>query len=138
MEEQAARYLSLANAYWASAERLCKEAGAADPAPFYLVASHSIELALKAVLLGYGVGVEGVMMIGHNLDACLRHAVRKGFPPPTVRVGRVLAKLSAAHHAQAFRYPQYISWALPDPDETLSVATLLLRSAAEHVADRAA
>lgn len=135
---EAERYLSLANTYWASAQRLRDEGEPATRSPFYLLAAHTIELALKAVLLGYGVPIDGLTMVGHNLDACMRHAERRGFPKLPVRGARTLARLSAAHHAQAFRYPQFTSWALPDPDETMSIATRILRVATEHVADRAA
>lgn len=131
---EAARYLALANTYWTSAQRLREDLEQGDQSPFYLLASHSIELSLKAVLLSQGYGIERVMMIGHNLDVCLRAAVRRGLAEPSTRLTRTLDMLGVAHGAQAFRYPHYMSWSLPDPDETMGAATRILRLAGDHLA----
>jgi hypothetical protein len=123
-------HLAMARTYWDAAQRLCGDGKLEGDAPFYLLACHAIELALKATLVRSGVVEQDLMVIGHNLDVCLRYAVRRGFPPLSQRGEKAFAKLSEAHRAQAFRYPQQIEWSRPSVEEVSGLARRILRDAA--------
>jgi len=99
--------------------------------PFYGLLGHGLELGLKGVIARGGCDDEGLMWLGHDL-AWAWHLAQRQDGVRTIeadRVGAVIGRLSRPHHAQAFRYPQYLSWRLPDPGAAMTAANLYLGGA---------
>lgn len=136
------RYLGLGASYVAAARGLL---GRPDferlRTPFYGLLGHGLELGLKGVIARDGTDDEKLMWLGHDLEWAWRLAQGRDRlrTIEAGRVGAVIGRLSRPHHAQAFRYPQYLSWRLPDPGAAIMAADLYfgsvcdeLRSGARH------
>ena len=110
-------YLDGATRYVEAAGILCDTARSLDP--IGLVASHGVELGLKAYLLHRGMTERELRDIGHDLAELWMRARVKGLeieygPPYWVRV------LSVAHGRPhlLYRYPpERVASAIPDPQE---------------------
>lgn len=113
------RYLTLAEEYAEAARRLCDTAGERQAicSPFFHTVAHAVELSLKAVLSVQGCDEEELMLIGHSLDRCRRHARWDALNnPATISLTETLDQ---PHGWQAFRYPQSGDWSLPAFDEAM-------------------
>jgi hypothetical protein len=119
-------YLMLAEEYAEAACRLCNAVGdrQAICLPFFHIVAHAAELSLKAVLSIQGRDEEELMMIGHSLDGCRRHARLDALNNPATIF--LMEALDQPHGWQAFRYPQHGGWSLPTFDEAV-------RSLAQHL-----
>lgn len=110
-------FLDSATRYIEAAGILCDAGRAVDP--IGLVASHGVELGLKAYLLYCGMTERGLRAIGHDLAELWMQARAKGLeiefgPPYWVRV------LSFAHGQphHLYRYPpERVSSAIPEAQE---------------------
>ena len=87
---------------------------------------------VKAVIAGGAVDDERLIIIGHDLPLCLRLASDGGLDlePSGAEIETVLEALAMPHLAQTLRYPAYLSWPLPDPQNALDALDLLLSRAA--------
>lgn len=99
--------------------------------PFYGLLGHGLELGLKGVIARGGCDDERLMWLGHDLAWAWHLAQGQDSVGSTEaeRVGAVIGGLSRPHQAQAFRYPAYLSWRLPDPGAAMSAAQLYLGGA---------
>lgn len=135
MTDRPAHYLEFARAYAEAARRLLAT-GIDDEtrAPFYALAAHGIELALKAILTRSGWSEERLMMTGHSIASCYAAACRYTPDDPALigePVAGVIDGLDFAHAAQCFRYPQLIETrGLPGPALALECLHQILSAAA--------
>ncbi len=128
MSERADRHLALARAYAEAARRvLAAGIDGTDRLPFFALAAHALELALKAILIRAGWDEERLMMIGHDLDRC--HAAATKSDAALAGVAGVVAALACPHASQCFRYPQALPRDLPDPAQTLDCLHQVLNTA---------
>lgn len=109
-----------ARAYWQAAQIIEEaDAGATDRGalrlltPGYFLASHAIELTLKAYLLSQGTDPDRLLDIGHDLDAALAAAEAEGFDMDDDRFHDVTAQLSQYHREHWFRYRAVGLFSLP-------------------------
>lgn len=126
---RSARYLDFGASYVEAAKGLLRlPTFERVRTPFYGLLGHGLELGLKGVIARGGCDDEELMWLGHDLAWAWHRAqeqdgVRAG---EAERVGAVIGGLSRPHQAQAFRYPAYLSWRLPDPGAAMSAAELYL------------
>jgi hypothetical protein len=79
-----------------------------SPMPAYFLASHGIELTLKAFLRHRGFGVRDLLRLGHDLHRCNATAKANGLPELFVEVDRdsaaleLLAALNGPNHAMRY------------------------------------
>lgn len=129
---RSARYLVLGTSYVEAAKGLLRLPDFERVrTPFYGLLGHGLELGLKGVIARGGCDDEGLMWLGHDL-AWAWHKAQDQDRVSGIeadRVGAVIGRLSRPHHAQAFRYPQYLSWRLPDPGAAMTAANLYLGGA---------
>jgi hypothetical protein len=127
--ERSRRYLQLAQSYgWAAGQ--CASIAELQEArsPFFMLVSHAAELSLKALIAAGGADDERLLDLGHDLRLCLRLARRQGLPGDlgNPKMAAIVDALGPPHMAQAFRYPSYLSWSLPQPIEALEMLVWLL------------
>lgn len=96
--------------------------------PFFMLVSHAVELALKAVIAGGDADDERLIILGHDLTLCLRVAGEHGLRlyPRDGEVEAVVEALAMPHLAQVLRYPAHLAWPLPDPEQALHALERLL------------
>ncbi|HEX3365370.1 hypothetical protein [Phenylobacterium sp.] len=99
--------------------------------PYFMLVSHAAELSLKALIAAGGADDERLLVLGHDLQLCLRLARKQGLAGDLAnpKVAAIVDALGPPHMAQAFRYPSYLSWSLPQPSEALEVLVWLLTRA---------
>lgn len=123
------RYLDRAQSYGRAATTLAllgiPEEG---HQPFFMLVSHAVELALKAVIAGGDADDERLIILGHDLTLCLRVAGEQGLDLDTCgrEVEAVVGALAMPHLAQVLRYPAHLDWPLPDPAQALEALESLL------------
>jgi len=113
----ATSFLEGAERYLVSAVILCDAGRSVDP--IGLVASHGVELALKAYLLHCGVSEKALRVIGHDLTELWMQARLKGLQiePCAPYWLRVLSFAQGRPH-HLYRYPpDRIASAIPEAQE---------------------
>ena len=136
MEQAGAqRYLLMAEAYGAAGANVLAAGGDQTQAPFYMLVAHTIELALKSLLLAHGDDAELMILMGHNLDSCLRRVMRLDVIQGASDIEAVVEALTMPHSAQSFRYPGFALRDLPEPGEALAAALKITEIARAKVAD---
>lgn len=122
---RSARYVDLGASYVEAAKGLLRLPNFERVrTPFYGLLGHGLELGLKGVIARGGCDDDELMWLGHDL-AWAWHRAQEQDGVRAVeaeRVGAVIGGLSRPHQAQAFRYPVYLSWRLPDPGAAVSAA----------------
>lgn len=131
----AERYLLMAEAYGAAADSVLAVGEEKTQAPFYMLVAHAIELALKSLLLAHGDDAELMILMGHNLDSCLRRAVRLGLVHDVSDIEAVVESLAEPHAAQSFRYPGFALRDLPKPDDALAASFQITQVARARMGD---
>lgn len=125
----AERLLDGAQGYYDSLELLSKSPSQASVDAIGLLASHSLEIALKAFLLMKGLEEKQLSKdIGHNLEAAWIKAVQNGLPIETEPPYWV--KLLALGHdfPYLYRYPQEnTAIGIPPTDELVPNLNGLIR-----------
>lgn len=127
---RAEEYLALAYEYAGAAERLASNT-AGILRPFDALVAQSLELSFKAVLSRQGTPEELLILIGHGLERCQRHALEDGFTASS-EVSALVDELDGAHGAQSLRYPSYIYQA-PELDTHRACGVLVAHLAAVDV-----
>lgn len=91
--------------------------------PIFMLIAHALELSLKAIASVGGRNEERLMMIGHNMRLCHDLARQGGLYQGDggADVEALVEALAEPHAFQAFRYPQPLHWALPEPLEAMAV-----------------
>jgi len=77
---QAQTYLKEAQGLTVAVEILCKKRGESTLYSIGILASHSLELALKSYLLHSGMSEKELMNIGHNINEAWNQCVQSGLP----------------------------------------------------------
>ncbi|HEY1926407.1 MAG TPA: hypothetical protein VGG92_02990, partial [Caulobacteraceae bacterium] len=125
-------YLDLAKSYGQAASQIASTVDLQGTrSPFFMLVSHAVELSLKAVIAAGGTDDERLLNLGHDLQLCMRFACARGLAGDSgdPNVVAILGALGPPHMAQAFRYPSYLSWSLPNPTDALdALARLLART----------
>jgi len=127
--ERSRRYLQLAQSYGRAADQIASMAELQEArSPFFMLVSHATELSLKALIAAGGADDERLLDLGHDLQLCMRLARTQGLAEDLTnpRMAEVVEALGPPHMAQAFRYPSYLSWSLPQPSEALETLVWLL------------
>jgi hypothetical protein len=130
--ERSRRYLRLAQSYGRAAGQIASMAELQEArSPYFMLVSHAAELSLKALIAAGGADDERLLVLGHDLQLCLRLARKQGLAGDLAnpKVAAIVDALGPPHMAQAFRYPSYLSWSLPQPSEALEVLVWLLTRA---------
>jgi hypothetical protein len=127
--ERSRRYLQLAQSYGRAAGHIASMAELQEAhSPFFMLVSHAAELSLKALIAAGGADDERLLVLGHDLQLCMRLARRQGLAGDLANpnMAAIVDALGPPHMAQAFRYPGYLSWSLPQPSEALETLAWLL------------
>ncbi len=124
---RAEEYLALAYEYAGAAERLASNT-AGILRPFDALVAQSLELSFKAALSRQGTDEEFLILVGHGLERCQRHASKGGFQASD-NVAGLIDELDGPHGAQSLRYPSYIYQA-PELDAQNACAVLAAHLAA--------
>jgi hypothetical protein len=127
--ERSRRYLQLAQSYGRAAGQIASMAELQEArSPFFMLVSHAAELSLKALIAAGGADDERLLVLGHDLQLCMRLARKQGLAGDLAdpKMAAIVDALGPPHMAQAFRYPCYLSWSLPKPVETLEALEWLL------------
>lgn len=103
---RAEEYLALAYEYAGAVMRLASNTDGILR-PFDALVAQSLELSFKAALSRQGTDEEFLILIGHGLERCQRHASKGGFVA-SHKVSALVDELDGAHGAQSLRYPSYI------------------------------
>ena len=100
------RYLALSREYTAAALALAtsREHDNVGRA-FWAIASHALELSLKAFSRARGSSEEYLMMINHDLERNLSSCLAQGMVPEDRERLVLIDALGRHHAAQTFRYP---------------------------------
>ncbi|MGG2007432.1 hypothetical protein [Novosphingobium resinovorum] len=85
---------------------------------YFALVAHSLELALKAILIADGWDEERLMQMGHSLHRCCR-AINRGSLDLAVGISAsdhtTIDALDCPHAMQSFRYPGLPPQDLPAP-----------------------
>lgn len=99
--------------------------------PAFLVnVCYALELAPKAFILDRGIATQDQLRgkYGHKLIAAYCTACDAGYEPPDRQIEEVLKLLDPLHRRHSLRYLESSGVILPDPDQTLTVATAYVHS----------
>lgn len=128
------RYLEMSRDYIAAVQRLAAQSpGTAGEHAFWALASHGLELTLKAFLRAQGCDEERLMMINHSLELSLNTCRRLGMDDWDGDLLTLVEALDRPHATQSFRYP---GWrvdfdALPSPEQAARTLVAHLDQMAE-------
>jgi hypothetical protein len=123
------RYLNLAQSYGQAAGHIASMVDLPGArSPYFMLVSHAVELSLKAVIAAGGADDERLLVLGHDLQLCMRLARMRGLVSDVAdsSVADIIGGLGPPHLAQAFRYPGYLAWSLPNPSAALEALVWLL------------
>jgi len=107
--------------------------------PSYHLISHSIELALKAFLRGYGYSLEQLNKLGHDLNKTLDRAVNSGLGSYfefSENDRPVLAEMNKYCLSREFEYIESDCKSYPRIDLLISFADRLIRGVSEFCFER--
>jgi hypothetical protein len=127
-------YLDRAQEYFSAVEILAPRLTADTIAPIGLLASHAIELGLKAYLLHIGRSERDLKKIGHDLRKAWGEAAKAGLRVDLVHTFSVDV-LSLSHDDPfLFRYPKSKNAvAITEPAEVCSAVKAIIEAVANQI-----